>query len=209
MLSGLLIFVALFSTSTACYIVLATCLFIKSVWSGRIRWTYLSIFGFVILFLICIALLFPDAFYGAFMQKLSGDNPSGKTRLDGLITTRDLLSSYTLPNWLFGLGFGYIYNSVFLAILENTGIVGLTVFVMVLFRPILFLPIKPGTEGVKLGLVAIAILFAMTLSELYMPTTWMFLGLAYRKLDEYRQSRRLLSTLPKEPAPTPLLATSS
>jgi hypothetical protein len=33
-------------------------------------------------------------------------------------------------------------------------------------------------------------LFNLTLSELFLLTTWMFLGLAYNKLDEY-QKRRL------------------
>jgi hypothetical protein len=207
-LSVLLIFVALFSTSTSCYLGLILCLFIKSIWSGRIKASYFFILCLVAAFLIGMALLFPDTFYAAFSQKLSGDNLSGKTRLNGMTITRDLLGTFTIPNWLFGLGFGYVYNSVFLAILENTGIIGLIVFVSILFRPILFLPIKPESEGLKLGLVAIALLFSMTLSEIFLPTTWMFLGLAYGKLDSIRQSQRRLSTLHSMPTRTNLFATS-
>jgi hypothetical protein len=57
-------------------------------------------------------------------------------------------------------------------------------------------------------LVAIALLFSMTLSEIFLPTTWMFLGLAYGKLDSIRQSQRRLSTLHSMPTRTNLFATS-
>jgi hypothetical protein len=33
----------------------------------------------------------------------------------------------------------------------------------------------------------------LTLSELFLPTTWMFLGLAYNKLDEYRRQGSTLT----------------
>jgi hypothetical protein len=98
------------------------------------------------------------------------------------VAVHDLFASFTVPNWLFGVGFGYVYESVFAELLIDTGIVGLGLFLFVLFRPIILLPIRQGSEGLKLGLLAIAILFGLSLSELFLPTTWMFLGLAYRQL---------------------------
>jgi len=185
-LSGMLLFTALFSTSTACYVGLASCLAIKSLWSGRIKLGYLVILALVAAFLTGIAFLFPDTFNFIFGDKFSGDNVSGKMRLDSAVAVHDLLLSFTLPNWFFGIGFGYVYLSVFLEVLIDTGLLGLALFAWFLFRPILLLPIRPGSEGLKLGLLALAILFALSLSELFLPTTWMFLGLAYRKLEQTR-----------------------
>ena len=207
-LSGMLIFAALFSTSTSCYLGLMLCLSIKSIWSGRIKMTYLSVLLVVIAFLAGMAILFPDTFYGTFMEKMSGENVSGKARVDSGMASQLLLESFTVPNWLFGLGFGYIYNNVYLAILENTGLVGLIAFVWIFIRPIIFLPIKPESEGLKLGILALMVLFGVSLSEIFLPTTWMFLGLAYRKLDEIRQSQATLSPLPSRTVRTNLVSVS-
>jgi len=187
-LSGLLLFTALFSTSTACYLALATCLVVKSVWSGRIKLSYVFILGLLALFLAGMSTFYPDTFDSIFTAKFSGDNNSGKTRLDQSIAVHDLLASFSPSNWLFGVGFGYVYESVFLELLIDTGIVGLGLFLYVMFRPIVLLPTRPESAGLKLGLLAIAILFALSLSELFLPTTWMFLGLAYRQLAATRMS---------------------
>ena len=181
-LASMLLFTALFSTSTACYITLAACLVVKTFWSGRVKVGYAVMLGLFALFLAGIAALYPDTFDNMFGSKFSGDNVSGKMRLDQAVALHDLFSSFTVPNWLFGVGFGYVYQSVFIEMLIDTGIVGLGLFLFVMFRPILLLPVRPCAEGLKLGLLAIAILFGLSLSELFLPTTWMFLGLAYRQL---------------------------
>ncbi len=181
-LSCMLLFTALFSTSTACYLGLGTCLVVKSVWSGRVKFGYVVLLGLLALFLVGIAVVYPDTFDNIFGSKFSGDNMSGKMRLDEAMAVHDLFASFTVPNWLFGVGFGYVYESVFAEVLIDTGIVGLGLFLFILFRPIILLPIRQGAEGLKLGLLAIAILFGLSLSELFLPTTWMFLGLAYRQL---------------------------
>ena len=189
-LAGMLIFTALFSTSTSCYIAMIICLLIKSIWTGRVKISYMVLPCLVGAFLIGMAVLYPDTFDNLFGQKFSGDNDSGKERLDAVAPMSDLLQKFSVPNWLFGVGFGYIYVSVFIALLVNTGVLGLITFLVILFRPIVFLPIKPESEGLKMGLLALAILFSLSLSELFLPTTWMLLGLAYRKLDQHRQSRQ-------------------
>jgi hypothetical protein len=208
-LSCMLLFTALFSTSTACYIGLASCLFVKSIWSGRIKVGYLVILGLVAMFLTGIAVLFPDTFDFIFGQKFAGDNDSGKIRLDSAIAVRDLLRSFTLPNWFFGIGFGYVYLSVFFEVLIDTGIVGSVLFLFLLFRPIVFLPIREGSEGLKLGLLALAILFSLSLSELFLPTTWMFLGLAYQKLAQYRSATAPPFSLGRKPGRSPAPVTLS
>jgi hypothetical protein len=189
LLSCMLIFTALFSTSTACYIALASCLVVKTFWKGRINVANLIMLGLVAAFLVGIAVFFPDTFDAIFSQKLSGDNDSGKIRMNGIAAIHNLLGSFTIADWLVGIGFGYVYLGVYMEILISTGLLGLLTFVGTFFRPIFFLPIKPESEGLKLGLLAIASLFFLSLSELFLPTTWMFLGLAYRKLSEFDKSR--------------------
>jgi hypothetical protein len=186
-LVGMLIFTALFSTSTACYIGLISCLLVKSCWTGRIKIPYVILLGVVAAFLVGIAVFFPDTFDALFGMKFAGDNESGKLRLDGTIALHDLLSNFSIPNWLFGIGFGYTYLSVFVEALVNTGVLGLLLFLYIFFRPIVLLPIRSESEGLKMGLLAIAILFSLSLSELFLPTTWMFLGMAYRKLEQVRR----------------------
>jgi hypothetical protein len=189
-LIGMLLFTALFSTSTACYITLGCCLAIKSVWTGRIKPVSLLLLFGVAAFLTGLAILFPDTFSLIFEDKLSGNNDSGKMRLEGVSAAYALLDTFSLPNWLFGIGFGYTYLNVFLGLLVNTGLIGLGAFLWTLFKPLTLLPIKTEHEGLKLGLIALAILSSLSLSELFLPTTWMFLGLAHRKLAQYNARRR-------------------
>jgi hypothetical protein len=188
-LSAMLLFAALFSTSTACLLVLPTVLFIKSFWTGKVRWDYLSVLFVVGLFLAGIALLYPDTFRDLFTDKFTGENDSGATRLWSAMGVRDLYGTFTIPNWLFGIGFGYTYLGVYDALLVNTGLVGLTVFLVVFIRPVLFLPTITGYEGIKAGLLGLLLLCYLSLSELYLPPTWMFLGLAYFKLAGYNKPR--------------------
>ena len=181
-LSALLIFCALFSTSTGGYISSMACMVIKCVWTGRIQYRNLGLLALLLVFLGGIAVLFPDNFMAMFQDKFSGDNFSGKIRLENIASLHDLLRSFDLGNWLFGIGFGCTYLAIFHGLVVNTGIIGLAAFLYVILKPAIFLPIKPGSEGLKIGLIALIILSALTLSELFLPTTWMFLGLAHRQL---------------------------
>jgi hypothetical protein len=99
--------------------------------------------------------------------------------------------------------------SVFFEVLIDTGIVGSVLFLFLLFRPIVFLPIREGSEGLKLGLLALAILFSLSLSELFLPTTWMFLGLAYQKLAQYRSAAAPPFSLGRKPGRSPAPVTLS
>ena len=189
LLSSLLLFTALFSTSTACYLALGASLCIKCVWSGRVQWRVLLLLGVVGVFLVALAMLFPDTFRGIFTDKFNGDNDSGASRMDETRSETDLFHSFTISNWIFGLGFGYTYMGVFQALLSNTGLIGLGVFLWLFIRPLIFLPTTRGCEGLKAGLLGILILCKLSLSELFLPTTWMFLGLAYFKLHQLREEK--------------------
>jgi hypothetical protein len=190
LLSCLLLFTALFSTSTACYVTLFSCLLVKSVWTGKVEFRFLSILLFLAAFLGALAVFFPDTFRGMFADKISGNNDSGASRLESAGAVNDLYGTFTIPNWIFGIGFGYVYLGVYAALLVNTGIIGLGTFLCVFLRPLIFLPATRGYEGHKAGLLAIVILCGLSLSEQFLPPTWMFIGLAYYKLEQYRNERR-------------------
>ncbi len=197
-LSAMLLFTAVFSTSTALYLALPFVLFIKSFWTGRIRWDYLTLLVLVGAFIASIAIFFPDSFRGMFMDKFNGDNDSGATRQRAGLAVRDLYASFNLPNWLFGIGFGYAYLGVPDQLLVNTGIIGMLAFLWAFGRVVWLLPTTEGCEGLKAGILAILVLCVLSLSELYLPTTWMFLGLAYFRLAEYRKAQLELASSPPE-----------
>ena len=61
---------------------------------------------------IALSQLYPETFRGMFGDKISGDTQSGHMRVESSINTQELFSSFSLMNWIFGLGFGYTYNQV-------------------------------------------------------------------------------------------------
>ena len=188
-LSAMLLFTAIGSTSTALFLTLPVVLLIKSFWTGKIRWDYLSILGLVALVILAIAVFFPDTFRGMFMDKFNGDNDSGAVRRENGQRLDDLYQTLTIPNWIFGIGFGYTYLNIYGDLVVNTGLIGAAVFVWVFVRPAILLPTTPGYEGLKAGLLSFLILCYLSLSEFYLPPTWMFLGLSLYALNEYQQKR--------------------
>jgi hypothetical protein len=189
LLVGLLLFAAVFSISTALYLTLSLTLLLKSFWSGKVRVGNLAILALVGTFLAGVAVLFPDLFRNIFEDKLNGTNQSGAIRYNGGAIIQSLFDSFTIPNWIFGLGVGYVYQDIYHGLIMNTGLIGLIAFLVAFGIPVIFLPIKPGCEGFKLGLLCIMILGRLSLSELFLPTTWMFLGLAYFQLERFRIRR--------------------
>jgi len=188
-LSLMLLFTAVFSTSTSCYIALTACLLIRSFRTGELRGVYLSLLVFVGVFLCCMDVFYPESFRDLFQDKFNGYNESGALRLNDLASVEDLLQTFSPANWIFGVGVGYAYLQVPDALLVNSGLLGLGVFLWVFIKPAWFLPMTPGYAGLKIGIMGILILCAISLTEQYIPSTWMFLGLAYYKLEEYRKSR--------------------
>ena len=94
-------------------------------------------------------------------------------------------------NRLFGIGFGYYYGGVYYAILVNTGWIGMIVYCYAFLKPVIFLRSEHGALALKVGIATLFFLFYVSVSELFLPTTWMFLGLAYWRLDQQRQQRKV------------------
>jgi uncharacterized membrane protein len=95
-------------------------------------------------------------------------------------------------NHLFGIGFGYYYGSVVTAVLVNTGWIGTLVYLYAFLRPAILLRSDNGGLALKVGVATLFFLYYINVSELFLPTTWMFLGLAYWRLDQQKQEKEAL-----------------
>jgi hypothetical protein len=193
LLTALLLATALLTTSTAVYLTTISAFFIQMLWSKHHRTVALGIFAIVTVALAAMAMLYPDLFYSLFGQKLSGDNESGRMRMDSVLQFEDLFSHFTLMNWLFGVGFGYLYFTLCWSLTANTGLLGVTSFLYAFLKPVFLLGSERGSEWLRISLVALIIAMTLSVSELFLPTTWMFLGLAYRRLDLLREQRSVAS----------------
>jgi hypothetical protein len=186
-LIALLAFNAFFCTSTTLYIASAVCLLFHITLSPKGRLPGLFFLVLMICGMIGMYYLYPDTFNGLFGDKIAGLNQSGEMRIESSLDTRDLFRSFSVMNWIFGIGFGYSYNQVTNAILANTGIIGFIIYCFAFLKPTWCLPRHGAYGGYKTCIFGLFFLFNLTLSELFLPTNWMFLGLAYNRLDEYQR----------------------
>jgi hypothetical protein len=188
-LSAALFFCTVFSTSTSAYIAFPFALLIHSLFQKKIRF---SIALVIILFAAALGTLyyaFPETYDGLFTAKMSGESQSGELRQDNTAGLTDTAETFTVMNRLFGIGFGYYYGGVFYSVLVNTGWIGMIVYFYAFLKPVILLRPDHGSLALKVGIATLLALFYISVSELFLPTTWMFLGLAYRRLDQQREEK--------------------
>jgi hypothetical protein len=188
-LTAALLFCVVFSTSSSAFLALPVALLLYIVFQRRLS---VSIVIVILLFAAALATLyfaFPETYDSMFTSKLSGENDSGHIRQSSGEALNDLSKSFTFINRLFGIGFGYVYSGVFYAILVNTGWIGMIVYCYAFLKPVIFLRPDHGGLALKVGVATLFLLFYISVSELFLPTTWMFLGLAYWQLDQQRQEK--------------------
>jgi hypothetical protein len=202
-LSVALLFCTVFSTSTSAYAGLAFGLFLYFLLKRKFN---LPIILTILLFIGALGALyfaFPDTFDAIFTNKLSAQNDSGDIHQAAHQAMIETVKTFTFMNHLFGIGFGYYYGSVFSAVLINTGWIGLAVYLYAFLKPTILLRSDNGGVALKVGVAAIFFLYWINVSELFLPTTWMFLGLAYWQLDQQKQRSRLARSqeieLPSQP----------
>lgn len=189
-LSAALLFCIVFSTSSSAFVAFPFALLIHSLFQRKLHsWIFVAI----VLFLAAFATLYyvyPETFDQMFTQKLNASNSSGATRAESAAAMEDTANTFTLMNRLFGIGFGYYYGGVFYAVLINTGWIGMLVYCYAFLKPVLLLRAEHGALALKVATATLFFLFYISVSELFLPTTWMFLGLAYWRLDQQRQERK-------------------
>ena len=190
-LSAALLFCLVFSMSTSAFVAFPFALILQSLFRRKLSG---SIIVVVLLFAAAFATLYfvyPETFYQMFAAKMGGENNSGQVRQDAGAAMKETAETFTLINRLFGIGFGYYYGGVFFAVLVNTGWIGLLVYFYAFLKPVIMLRSEEGNIALKVALGTLLFLFYISVSELFLPTTWMFLGLAYWRLDQQRQSKQL------------------
>ncbi len=190
-LSAGLLFCIVFSTSTSAYVGLSFALIIYSLFRRKLS---LSIALVVLAFAGAIATLyyvFPETYDAMFTAKLNAENSSGQDHQSGWQAMNDTVKTLPFMNHLFGIGFGYYYGGVFYAVLINTGLIGMVVYLYAFLKPAILLRSDNGGLAFKVGVAALFFLFYINVSELFLPTTWMFLGLAYWRLDQQNQEKEV------------------
>jgi hypothetical protein len=190
LLSAALLFCIVFSTSTSAFIGFPFALIIYSLFQRKLS---PSIGLIVLLFAGAVATLyfaFPDTYDSMFTAKLNADNASGDIHQEATQAMHETVQTFTFMNRLFGIGFGYYYGSVFSAVLINTGWIGLIVYLYAFLKPTILLQPDSGGLALKVGVATLFFLYYINVSELFLPTTWMFLGLAYWRLDQQRKEKK-------------------
>ncbi|MBV8378846.1 MAG: hypothetical protein JO279_17780 [Verrucomicrobia bacterium] len=189
-LSAALLFCVVFSTSTSAYIALPFAIVIYSFFRRRLSWSIGIVLLLFIAMLGTLYFAFPDTFEGMFTAKLSGANGSGEIHQSTLEAMYEAMQTFTVMNRIFGIGFGYFYGSVFNAVLVNTGWIGMFVYLYAFLKPAILLRPSDGGLALKVGVATIFFLYCVNVSELFLPTTWMFLGLAYWRLDQQKREKK-------------------
>jgi hypothetical protein len=189
-LSAALLFCILFSTSSSAYAALPVGLLLYILFERRVTAPIAII---VLLFAAALATLyfaFPETYDAMFSDKLNGTNQDGQIRQEFEQAFHETVRTFTPMNRVFGIGFGYSYESVFTAVLVNTGWIGMLVYLYAFLKPAILLRADNGGLALKVGVLTLFFLYYVNVSELFLPTTWMFLGLAYWRLDQQRLEKK-------------------
>ena len=192
LLSAALLFCIVFSTSTSAFIAFTFALILYGILKRKLSASFLVA---ALLFVTAFAVLylsFPETFNEMFSAKFRGETNSGQTRLEHGAAAKDAEATFTLLNRIFGIGFGYHYGGVYFALLMNTGWIGMIVYLYVFLKPLILLPTDSDGSVLKVCVAALFFLFYISVSELFLPTTWMFLGIAYWYMDKARDERAVM-----------------
>jgi hypothetical protein len=197
LLAVALLFCIVCSTSTSAYIGFTFAILFYGVLKRKLN---VSLAAAALLFataLFALYLSFPETFDQMFGAKFRGENLSGHARLEHGAATNDATATLTFLNRLFGIGFGYHYGGVFFAVLMNCGWIGMIVYSYAFLKPVFLLESNGRGLTLKVCIATLFLLFYLSVSELFLPTTWMLLGLAYWHLDKVRAYAR------RRPLPAP------
>jgi hypothetical protein len=190
LLSAALLFCVIFSTSTSAFVAMPFALMLYCLFRRKLSGPIIIIALFFAAAFAALYYVYPETYNALFTDKLTGANNSGASRQESSNAMHETMQTFTLLNRLFGIGFGYYYGGVYFAILVNTGFIGMIVYLYVFLKPVIFLRSNDENLALKVGVATLFFLFYISVSELFLPTTWMFLGLAYWRLDKQQQRRK-------------------
>jgi len=121
----------------------------------------------------------PEFLNSIFGAKFAGENESGAKRIEQKYYFDQAYEELTPWQKTFGVGQGYSYNSVLLANLVNFGYLGSLFFFFLFLIP--FIKYFQMMNAWHFAAIIICILYIINVAELYQPTTWALLGLAWRR----------------------------
>jgi hypothetical protein len=188
-LSAALLFCIIFSTSSSAYVALPVALLLYIIFQRKLS---VPIAIVVLVFAGVFAILyfqFPATYDSMFTDKLSGANDSGAIHQESAQAMNETVKTFTIMNRVFGIGFGYFYGAVFNAVWVNTGWIGMLIYLYAFLKPAILLRAENAGLALKVGVLTLFFLYYVNVSELFLPTTWMFLGLAYWRLDQQKQEK--------------------
>lgn len=189
-LSAALLFCTVFSTSTSAYIAFPFAFLLYTFLRKKLTLSIVLVLLFFVAAFVALYCIFPETFEGMFTNKFGGQNDSGEVHRNTAEAMSETVSTFSILNRIFGIGFGYYYGSVVTTILVNTGWIGLAVYCFAFLKPAILLRPETGSLGLKVGVASLFFLYLINVSELFLPTTWMFLGLAYWRLDQQRLEKK-------------------
>jgi hypothetical protein len=112
---------------------------------------------------------------------------SGIERSDNFMAAINMWLAGTVPNQLFGVGFGYIRSTdLFSTLLVNIGVIGTAFVVFVILYPAFRLDWEPEGMALRQCCVASGVMMMVSVPEFAYLAPWTFIAMAYARL--YRQS---------------------
>ncbi|RKP53187.1 hypothetical protein D7Z26_15785 [Cohnella endophytica] len=122
-------------------------------------------------------------------DKFFTTNISGTERQNSFDFHLDFFHHLSLMNKLFGIGFGVIRSAdMFSTLLVNVGIVGILLVTLFFLVPIVKLRRSYENNGLKILIIVIYATMMMAVSEFAYLPTWLFLGIAYNKLNQQKRT---------------------
>jgi hypothetical protein len=188
LLTAFLLFVAIFSTSTSAFFGLTFGAIVTALFRRKFSWRDMLLVGCIATALAVCYFVFPDIYANLFTDKLAGVTDSGEKRQFSPLGVVENFFELPPLQWLSGVGFGYTYSNVGISLLFNCGLSGVALFAFGFLSPVFRLPSNARGIALKTGLVVMFFLFLISVAELFLPTTWMFLGLAYWQLARNNQA---------------------
>jgi hypothetical protein len=184
-LVGALSFCLLLSFSTSAYVsVLILGVFSLIYFKAWNRRHLPLIAGFALVAVVLIV-AFPTIFETVIAQKLSGKGPSGNIRQHVYLTAFEYWTQTSLWTKIFGIGFGAAFVTPWLGgILVNTGLIGVGLYCAGFAWPLMKLPNSPENWALKGSLLVLFFMLSVSVADFTYLTTWMTLGLAYRRLRQ-------------------------
>ena len=187
LLSVFLLFVAVLSTSTSAFFGLVFGAIVTSLFRRKFHWSDLLLISCIAIAWAVCYFMFPETYANLVTDKLAGETDSGAKRLFSPIGIVETFFGLPPLQWFSGVGFGYTYANAGISVLFNCGLSGFVLFAFGFLFPVFSLPSDGRGIALKTGLAVMFFLFLISVAELFLPTTWMFLGLAYWQLARQRK----------------------